>query len=433
MRPPHQRNLIPATLLALLGLTAPAAAQVAAQYTLTDLGLPGTSSRAYGITNGATGPQTVVGWLSGPGPRLATEWVGGGAPVTLVPLAGDTTSEARGVNVVNGVTTPVGFSTNAAGTADKAVSWTGTVPNNLLITSAPAFTGAPVPFTQSRAEAISPTGEIVGHAYSDGNFDTGSPNFPAGLRGFYRSPGGAVTRLDPITGTSNFPLDAALSYGINSSSQVFGQTDDGSGTDINYRGVRWGSPSGSNTNPLINGLVYPTAAGLPQYFGFKGNNANRIAGTASDQTIAAQATRSQGFASDGTTTTLLDNLGGNGAGFFGIVNAINNAAINVLVGGSGSGAGLGSGEHATAWNWSGTNPTVTPIDLNTRLLANPTNMTLIEAFDVNDNGQIVGYGSVGGIEHAFLLTPVPEPGTLALVGLGLGGLALRTWRRRRAG
>src|SRR4051794_16695138 len=230
MHPPRQWTLTLAALVGLLGLTAPAAAQVAATYTLTDLGLlaGGTSSRAYG--GGPTG--IVVGWSSiAGGARQATQWVGA-VPTALANLAGDTASEARGINAAG---TVVGFSTNAAGTADKAVSWTATVPTNLNITGAPAFTGATPAFTQSRAEAISPTGEIVGHAYSAGSFDTGVPNFPSGVRGFYRPAGGAVTRLDPLTGTSNFPLDEALALGINSSSQVFGLTDDGSGTDVNFR------------------------------------------------------------------------------------------------------------------------------------------------------------------------------------------------------
>jgi probable HAF family extracellular repeat protein len=51
--------------------------------------------------------------------------------------------------------------------------------------------------------------------------------------------------------------------------------------------------------------------------------------------------------------------------------------------------------------------------------------TLRDAIAINDAGQIVGYGtSPPGAQHGFLLTPVPEPPTLALVALALALLTL---------
>ena len=44
---------------------------------------------------------------------------------------------------------------------------------------------------------------------------------------------------------------------------------------------------------------------------------------------------------------------------------------------------------------------------------------LSRAYDVNDGGQIVGYGKTSGSTHAFLLTIVPEPATSSLLLLGL--------------
>jgi probable HAF family extracellular repeat protein len=54
-------------------------------------------------------------------------------------------------------------------------------------------------------------------------------------------------------------------------------------------------------------------------------------------------------------------------------------------------------------------------DLNT-VLINGTGWTLRDAYAINDSAQIVGEGtSPSGYNHAFLLAPVPEPSTFALL------------------
>jgi probable HAF family extracellular repeat protein len=57
-------------------------------------------------------------------------------------------------------------------------------------------------------------------------------------------------------------------------------------------------------------------------------------------------------------------------------------------------------------------------DLNA-LIAPDSGWFLYEATDINDRGQVVGLGICPeGKLHGFVLTPVPEPGQLVLVGLG---------------
>lgn len=63
------------------------------------------------------------------------------------------------------------------------------------------------------------------------------------------------------------------------------------------------------------------------------------------------------------------------------------------------------------------------LDLNTFLPVNSGWDYLKSAFDINIHGQIVGQGIIGGEEHAYLLTPVPEP--IMFLLFGLGGLLIR--------
>lgn len=68
-------------------------------------------------------------------------------------------------------------------------------------------------------------------------------------------------------------------------------------------------------------------------------------------------------------------------------------------------------------------------DLNSRI--DPASgWTLNGAYDINDNGQIVGDGkNAQGYDHAVVLTPVPKPSTLVLLGFGAMSLLAYAWRR----
>ena len=66
-------------------------------------------------------------------------------------------------------------------------------------------------------------------------------------------------------------------------------------------------------------------------------------------------------------------------------------------------------------------------DLN-NLVVDGSGCTLRRATDINDLGHIVGYGTHNGQTRAFLLTPIPEPSAVGLVGLALL-VAMRRLRR----
>jgi probable HAF family extracellular repeat protein len=69
------------------------------------------------------------------------------------------------------------------------------------------------------------------------------------------------------------------------------------------------------------------------------------------------------------------------------------------------------------------------VDLNS-LIDGRSGWVLQTANAINNAGQITGYGDHDGVRRAFLLTPVPEPSTSAL--WGVGGVALALFIRSRA-
>lgn len=63
-------------------------------------------------------------------------------------------------------------------------------------------------------------------------------------------------------------------------------------------------------------------------------------------------------------------------------------------------------------------------NLNDLLVGGPGPFNLVDAIDINASGQILVGTGWGGGDYVYLLTPVPEPSTYALFGLGLLSLAL---------
>lgn len=99
-----------------------------------------------------------------------------------------------------------------------------------------------------------------------------------------------------------------------------------------------------------------------------------------------------------------------------------------------SGVVVGYGEinddlDSRAFAWS---PVDGLVNLNDRLVA-PLGMVLLGASGINEQGQIVGWGTLDGSPAGFLLTPVPEPSTPVLAVIGLATVSIAALRRRAQG
>jgi hypothetical protein len=114
--------------------------------------------------------------------------------------------------------------------------------------------------------------------------------------------------------------------------------------------------------------------------------------------------------------------------------AINNAATPAVVGYSCASISGGSGVNPTALVWTyGAATSQTVSAYATGLGAsNLSGWTFQYAEGINNGGEIVGWGTIGGVTHGFALLnyTVPEPSSLVLLAAGLLGLLACAWRKR---
>jgi probable HAF family extracellular repeat protein len=249
-----------------------------------------------------------------------------------------------------------------------------------------------------------------------------------GNHAFLWSIDGGMQDLGYLAGGS----DTSSAYSINNHGQIVGAST-GSGAFLwsvssGMQKIGDGIAYGINDNGLVvggngYGAFLWSANGGIQNVDLPGGSDTGVAYGTSDNGqvvgMGSTATGDRAFLRDtsGGMQDLGDLAGGRD---FSVANDINNRGEAVGTSGINGGPALVGRYGAFLWSASdGMQSLNDLIAIDDPLKAS---FRLVEARGINDAGQIVGFGSINGVEHAFLLTAVPEPNALLLVLAGLLGL-----------
>ena len=287
--------------------------------------------------------------------------------------------------------------------------------------------------TDSIAFGVNNQGQVVGESFSGNN-----PSY-TGSRGFLYS-NSAMQELGSLAGGNT------QAFGINNAGQVVGESRSASAAHAFVCSGGTFHDLGTLTGSYSSALCINDNGDVVGYFGFSGPTAcnsflytggtMRDLGTLGGLMAKACAINNLGqvvgysttigqypnhpnhafLYSDGTMHEVGTLLPGTSSQAVGINDA------GTIVGSAGA-----SGNVAHAFVYEDGIMT----DLND-LIDPSSNWTLYNANAINNNGWIVGFGGrPGSSQEAFLLTPIPEPSTLVLLGIGALGLLGRAWRRRK--
>jgi probable HAF family extracellular repeat protein len=369
---------IPLALLFASPLPSAAAAQI---YHLTDLGtLPGgTQSCAAGIN----GSGQVVGYASTNGSGAFHAFLYSGGTMIDLGTFGGSRSQAYGINDSGGI---VGAYIPAGGTAERAFRYSGGVFTNLGL--------LPGTSNSSQAYAINASGQAVGHSGTNGLTQ----------RGFLYS-GGPLVDLGTLSGGIH-----SHAHCINNSGQIAG-----------YSQKKVGSAGGS---PIYAEHAFSYSGGSMTDLGtLPGGSNSRAYGINDSGQIV-------GYGDIDITGDIHAFLYSNGSmtDLTPLLPTYNSQAYDINNNGEIVGY-LGAGFHHPFILRNGTVSDLTTLIDDSASGWNFFNWTTTQpgSYSINDAGWIAGTGTApDGQPHAYLLTPAPEPNTLAM--LTATALALR--RRR---
>lgn len=345
-------------------LLAFATLSTAQTYTITDLGvLKGDNESAgFWINNlgdvvGCSDTQTSYGYpctglVAG---QHAFYWSQSGGMKDLGTLSGATVSGAIGIND-SGIV--VGYS-NVKGklaTDFVAVQWSSTGAISKLGT----LTGG----SSSSAFEVNSSGEIAGDSF-----------LSSGLVNATSWTNKKIKNLGALKGAI---FTAGLD--INDNGEIVGESVFSYGPPFTSHGFRWNGSTMTDLGTLSGGVTSIA-------------NAINTSGIIVGQSDGSN-TSGHWHAVKWDTTEKIKDLGVLKGGTYSIAFAINDS--NVVVGYANT---SNNAPHAIVWTSSGGMK-----DLNSLIAAN-SGWTLINANAINNVGQITGYGSIGGYNHAFVLTP----------------------------
>lgn len=346
------RLLLSAVLL--MAVTASLAAGQAT-YSITDLNiLPGGN---YSFPSAMNNSGQVTGFGDVASGQFHAFLYSSGTMIDLGTLPGDTASFGYGIN-------DAGQVTGESRVNDAAAAGLGFLYSAGTMTSLGLLPGD----TYSLGLGINNLGQITGIS------ETASGG--ACCQHAFLYAGGVISDIGTLGGPSS------SGFAINNSGQITGYSDvDVDGLTVEHAFFY------PNSNGQMTDLGVSSGDTNPDYLGIAINDAGQIAVNSTNNFAAAGR---HAYIYTGGSLVSLGTLPG---GTFSYGAGIGSAGQVV-----GYADGSGFGEHAFLYS----NSTMT--DLNTQIPAN-SGWTLLTAIAMNNAGQIVGQGIIGGAVHAYLLTP----------------------------